>query len=430
MSAHSDDVVIIGGGLAGLVAAVQLGAAGQHVVVYEGARRVGGRARTHYRDGFYMNLGPHRLFERGAAVAAFRRLGLPLRAAPRGPNGAFAVWRGIKHMMPTGYCSLLSTGLFCVRAKRELARFLSAIPAVRVSDSELQSLAIGDWLETQLSHPDVIRFVLALVRGTTYTHDPGRQSAAAAIEQLQLCLAGPTLHVHHGWGTLVDALRSAALSAGATINTDAPVVAVETTGGRAIGVTLADGRAIDCRAVIVATGPVRAEDLLGGAWMPPLRPVPVRAAVLDVALSRLPSRRAVFALGIDDLVCFSADSSIVQVAPHAGAVVHLARFLPAGVPGTRADEAALEQLLDLMQPGWRDDVVFRRFLPAVVVSHAMVTAAGGGLLGRPGGRVNGLENVFLAGDWIGPTGQLADAAVASGLRAARAVQCLAAQEFC
>jgi hypothetical protein len=35
-------------------------------------------------------------------------------------------------------------------------------------------------------------------------------------------------------------------------------------------------------------------------------------------------------------------------------------------------------------------------------------------------RASGLDNVFLAGDWIGRVGQLADASVASGIEAARA----------
>jgi hypothetical protein len=58
-----------------------------------------------------------------------------------------------------------------------------------------------------------------------------------------------------------------------------------------------------------------------------------------------------------------------------------------------------------------------------VVSHALATADGGGIAGRPDGRVQDLDNVFLAGDWIGPTGQLADASVSSGIRAAHAVHC-------
>jgi predicted NAD/FAD-dependent oxidoreductase len=39
--------------------------------------------------------------------------------------------------------------------------------------------------------------------------------------------------------------------------------------------------------------------------------------------------------------------------------------------------------------------------------------------------VPALRNVFLAGDWVGPVGQLADAAVASGIAAARSVEWLA-----
>jgi hypothetical protein len=54
------------------------------------------------------------------------------------------------------------------------------------------------------------------------------------------------------------------------------------------------------------------------------------------------------------------------------------------------------------------------------VAHAIVAADEGGFPGRPSGRVVGLENVFLAGDWVGPVGQLADASIASAIAAARA----------
>ena len=132
-------------------------------------------------------------------------------------------------------------------------------------------------------------------------------------------------------------------------------------------------------------------------------------------------KQSLFAIGVDDAVCFSAESAIGRLPACAGAVVHLARYPGPMDAHNRNDEAALEQVLDLVQPGWRDLVVFRRFAPQVVVSSALVTAAGGGTKGRPSSGVEGLSNVFLAGDWVGPTGQLADASVASGLRAARAV---------
>lgn len=86
--------------------------------------------------------------------------------------------------------------------------------------------------------------------------------------------------------------------------------------------------------------------------------------------------------------------------------------------GEGDEEAELDALVERLQPGFREQVVTRRFLPRMVVSNALVTAAQGGLAGRPDPRVPGCSNVFLAGDWVGIEGQLADASLASAARVA------------
>jgi glycine/D-amino acid oxidase-like deaminating enzyme len=419
MSIRSPAVVIVGGGLSGLVAAVQLGREGVPVVLFEHADGVGGRARSHCQAGFELNLGPHRLFDGGAAVIALRRLGLSLPTAPRGPNGGFAIWRGAKHTLPTGCFSLLVTALFGPTAKLELARFLARVPAVDVAT--LHDVPVREWLRTELEDPRVIEFALALVRFTTYANDPERQSAAGAVEQLKLKLGGPIVYLQSGLGTVVQALRAAAVAAHATIQMGRSVCGLNIANGQAVGVSLEGGQVVDCRGVIVATGPQQAEEVLGTALMPSAALIPVRIATLDVVLQRLPMKQSLFAIGVDDPVCFSVDSVIAPLPRCVGAVVHLARYLGPAEDNHGDVEGALEQVLDLVQAGWRDLVVFRRFAPNVVVSSALVTATGGGTKGRPAGGVEGLDNVFLAGDWVGPTGQLADASIASGLRAARAV---------
>ena len=58
--------------------------------------------------------------------------------------------------------------------------------------------------------------------------------------------------------------------------------------------------------VIVATGPRPAERLLGGASVPGFVTTPICVAALDVALRWLPTKRAVFAVGVDVPVWFSA----------------------------------------------------------------------------------------------------------------------------
>jgi hypothetical protein len=56
----------------------------------------------------------------------------------------------------------------------------------------------------------------------------------------------------------------------------------------------------------------------------------------------------------------------------------------------------------------------------MVVTGVTPTPERGGLAGRPGITSAGLPGVLVAGDWVGPAGHLADAALASGEAAGRA----------
>ena len=103
-------------------------------------------------------------------------------------------------------------------------------------------------------------------------------------------------------------------------------------------------------------------------------------------------------------------------------MLHAMKQLDSRHPGDpHADERGLEEFLDLTLPGWRDVVVRRVFLPRLTAVNALPTAARGGLAGRPGPRVAGVTNLYLAGDWVGSEGFLADASMASARQAARLV---------
>ncbi len=406
-------VVVVGAGLSGLTAAAELSGRGVPVVVFGDAC-----PRTSRGEDAQLADGPPILYERGPAVAGLRQIGVPIGGARWGPNGGFALWRGARQTLPVGCCSLLTTGLFGPAAKLELARFLTAIPKLDVSP--LHAVATDDWLQSRFRDPRVLEFVLALVRFASCTNDPEHHSAAAAVERLKLSLAGPTLCLHAGWDTLVAALRDTAVSRGAAISTSRRVLELQVERGVVVSVALADGKTVACRAVIIASGPAEARTLLGTC--PGASAAPVCVATLDLALSRLPAPRAAFALGVDAPVYCVAGAGTARGGDQAVATIHVAQHLAPGGRGSRADEAALERAADLLQPGWRDLVLCQRFRPRVVVGSGVATAASGGVVRRPDTRASGIENVFLAGDWIGPTGELADASVASGLRAARAAE--------
>jgi phytoene dehydrogenase-like protein len=415
-------VAVIGGGLAGLTTAALLARAGRRVVVYERAGELGGRARTQEEQGFEWNLGPHALYAGAAAARTFRDLRVPFSGARPDVNG-FVLDRGAKHTLPGGFVSLLTTRFFGLGAKMETARLLGRLP--RVDARPLAGVSMGDWLAREIAHDDVRRLVAALIRLSTYANSDA-QSAGAALANLQSALAHGVLYLDHGWQTLVAGLRDVAVAAGARIEAGARVAAV-LHDDAVRGVALADGGERRHDAVVATGGPSEVAPLVSGAAATALAAwsaaaTPVKAACLDVALSRLPDPAGTFGLGIDEPVYVSVHSAAARLAPAGGAVVHVAKYLPVGQPSDpKADERQLERTLDLLQPGWRTALVARRFLPQLVVSHALVAAAAGGLAGRPGPAVPGVRGLYVAGDWIGAEGMLADAAVASAAEAARLV---------
>jgi phytoene dehydrogenase-like protein len=315
----------------------------------------------------------------------------------------------------------LTTTLLRPRAKIETARLLASIG--QIDAAALSKQSARQWLDASIRSLEVRALVEALFRLTTYANAPHELSAATAITQLQGALSANVLYINGGWQTLVDGLRRCAEQAGATIVSSQRVEAVD--GGKTVtGLRFADGSGVKAQSVILAIGPREAAGLATESacltqWADGSSPV--RAACLEIALRRLPQARATFALGIDRPLYLSVHSAVARLAPQGNALIHAAKYLPSGASDAAADESELEALLDLVQPGWRDVLVERRFLPKMVVYNAVPTAARGGLAGRPGPQVADVGGLYVAGDWVGGRGLLADASLASARAAAKAI---------
>jgi phytoene dehydrogenase-like protein len=410
--------IVIGGGVAGLVAATSIAKTGTTVVLLDKASALGGRAMTREKHGFHFNLGPHALYREGEFLHTLRSFGINPRGGVPGSNGGFAIHQSQLHTLPTGFTSLLTTGILPLQAKLEFAALLSRIGAI--DTSRIQHETLERWLSTAIRHERVRDVIKMLVRVTTFTNAPEIQSAGAAISQLQLGARGNVLYLDGGWQTIVEGLRKAAVAAGVEIRTGAPAVALERRGRTALAVRLADGSLLQATAMIVTGSPADVDALAGTSFATTLPP-PVRHATLDIGLRSLPNPRRLVAFGVDTPVYFSVHSAVARLAPAGGALLHVSKYLAPGETAGADTERELEQLVDQLQPGWRHVLETKQFLPNLTVTHTTLTAAMGGAAGRPTPRLAGFDNVFVAGDWVGPRGQLSDAAAASALDAAAAV---------
>ncbi len=415
--------LIVGGGLAGLTAANFLAQTGCEVTLFEKSQIFGGRAITTTKNDVHFNLGPHALYRSGQAYKILRELEIGISGGIPNVSGTLAIDGGRKHKLPGEPLSLLTTSLFGLSAKLEASRLLSSLP--KIDAAKLNNITVREWLNSEIRNPDLRQLVQAFFRLGTYVNDPERQSAGLALAQFQMALKESVLYVDGGWQTLVNGLRAKAEKAGAKIVSGSRVAQIKRSkAGRVIGISLDDGVQHFADVVIVAASPHDTCELVEGGQQTILgewakTAIPVKAACLDVALKRLPEPQTTFALGIDRPLYLSVHSATAKLAPEGHAVIHVAMYLGSENPADpKAVEHELEKLLDLVQPGWQKLLIERRFMPALTVVNALATAKQGGLAERPGPAVPGIKGLFVAGDWVGTEGWLADASVGSGKRAA------------
>jgi len=401
------DVIVIGAGLAGLAAGATAARTGSATLVLE-AHLPGGRARVTKKDGFVFNRGIHALYQGGPGLEVLRSLGIE----PQGSSPPLARYQALAggelHLLPTSPDSLRRTTLLGRKDKEALAALLARLP--RLHPQRHAGASVSQWIAGAGMGPAAVAAVDALVRLTTYVSDMNTFAADAAVAQLQRAASG-VLYLHGGWAQLIT--RLAALC---QVRTGIKVIGVASAAGRVEMATSSDP--LVAQSVIIAAGrPAAALRLLPAdpGWGD-LGPE-VTAACLDAGVRRVPDPG--YVLGVDAPVYATVQSPPARQAPAGQAVVAAVRY---GATGATADRAVLRA--HLARAGVREeDVVTSRFLARMVVAGAAPTAARGGLGSRPTVDATGLPGVFLAGDWVGPTGLIADAALASGQAAAlRAVQ--------
>lgn len=387
--------VVIGGGISGLAAANALAGPGREVTLLEQSSHLGGRARTQNENGYRLNLGPHALYRGGRAAQAFREWGIPFSGAV--PAGARAYFVRDQQFYPllTSLAGLLGTRLFNLREKLELANLLRSFTAAKAEPGE----SMSQWVKRHVSSRRVRDFAATAIRISTFAIDLERLDAQLALAQIRSALKSNVLYLDGGWQTLVDGLAERARSLGVEIRCDQRISGIDS---------------IDATGIVLAIDPCAVEKL-SGVKMP--GGLPVRMASLDLCLEGMPGDTANAAFAIDRPIYFSAHSASAQLAPGGGRMVHVAKYLGAAQPDAKAVRAELEDYATLVMPAWKKHVAFARFLPALEVTAMLPTPAH-----RPDHDFLKRDRVSIAGDWVGPEGMLADAAVASALKAAAAIQ--------
>ncbi|MFD9030965.1 flavin monoamine oxidase family protein [Streptomyces sp. NPDC059567] len=270
------DVIVLGAGLAGLVAARDLAAGGADVLVVEARDRVGGRVeQAALPDGRLVQLGGEVVGRAHTAYTALaEELGLTLVPSYVAEPGDLvrATAEGISAGDPPHW---FGPGDDACHA--EITAAFSALaggvdpddPWAHPDATALDRLSVGDWLRAQGATPAVVRLweigQLALADGSYE-----RTSLLAALRK-HAAVPGPGHYDYEAWeglrvaeGSATVALRMAAELDG-RVRTGAPVEAVAVRRPGGCTVRLAGGETLTAGAVVSAlpVGPLRSVAVTG-----------------------------------------------------------------------------------------------------------------------------------------------------------------------
>ncbi|MGG3573932.1 FAD-dependent oxidoreductase [Bacillus gobiensis] len=412
------EVAIVGGGIAGLTAAIYAAKAGKRTIVLEQQKQLGGRAITNKKQGVYFNLGGHALYK-GEAHETFRELGLRIEGSTPSVD-AYGMWKNQLLTLPMNVSSFIQTPTLSRGGKLEFAKWF--IKFGKMDTSIWNQISIRDWIESQLHDPMLRNVFYALLRTSTYVLAPELHVAGPALKQLQRSLKG-VLYLDKGWGTLVEELHELAVQQGVELVTGCKVVAVEHQDQKVHSIICADGTKIEASNVILTTPPSISYKLVPHADQTALdtwkkQAIAVTIACLDVGLRRLPKPKHQFIYGLDQPILFTNQSRdgkprAAILSDDGTQVISLFKYQG---PQTDAeqDEEQLEQVLDVVQPGWRNELVTRQYLPKMTVVHDFPHIK---RIEDPGPAIPEIEGLYVAGDWVSHGELLVDASVASAKRA-------------
>ncbi len=171
------DVIVVGGGIAGLACAWRLRSAGLDVRVLEAGEQAGGNIQTRQEGPFRYERGPHTFMASAQDVFGLAaEIGLSDEMVPTSKTASkrFIVRDGVLHTAPMGAWSFLTTGLLSFRGKLKLMGEPFRTQRGEPTDSAMQ------FFERRFG-PEAARVLAGAFISGVYAGDPERLSAAAAF---------------------------------------------------------------------------------------------------------------------------------------------------------------------------------------------------------------------------------------------------------
>ncbi len=416
------DVIVIGGGYAGLSAGAILAYNGKRVLLLEKASILGGRAHYIEKDGFLLEYGIHanRNASEGAAAAVFRKVGKDLDFIQPGEPELWLNGRFVP--LPSNVPKIIKSKDLSTKTKLNAALML--VKLVANKPEKLFPKSVDELVSR--STPEETLMLMRVLSGIGIIAPDLKNSSAGefgAYLKAALKAKVKVAYPRHGTKQIIDTLKGVIESKG-EVRTDSHVTEITVKNGR-VDAVKADGQTFSAPAVICAIPSQQVPDLFGGKDLPhrfvkyAQGLIPTAGISLDFGLSRKISERDGLLVTSDPVTMGQFTSNIDPSAAPAGKQLGTWYYpLPAGWikndERMQREAGRLKSMLAEMFPGIWEAAEWERllFLPMV---DGFLPKPGQTRLERPDFTVPGISNFFLAGDTTKAEGTGGDTAFYSAI---------------
>ncbi|MFM1650685.1 phytoene desaturase family protein [Brevibacillus sp. B_LB10_24] len=427
MAEHQYDVVVVGGGLAGLSAAAYLAHSGKKVAVVERGA-LGGRAVTLTIKGFHFNFGAHAIYGRDSSVLTRleRELGLKIDWQDFSPTKAKYDLGQELTDMPANIQGLFRTkvlkGVEKVKFTFEILKTMLKVEAGH------PHLSIGKWLEKKHVSEEVKDMMLTLACSNFFTSEPEKIPSDVFFSYYRrlFTTSKPVSYIGGGWQALIDEFSRVIEQNNGTIMRKTKVEGVTVIDERVTSIETPEG-SISGSEFIFCIPPKELVKVFQGtkvehAVQQYAQYEPTYVLVYDVGLKNrieVPytyindKASHIFLTDISyyDKTCVPENGQLLQ------AIAYLTQEDLKNKEKVEAYKQKIEALYDKHFPGWREELVVPRISQRAIVQEIKW------LMNQHPMPVyfSDYRNLFFAGDWCEGQGQLSELSFSSAVNACELV---------
>ncbi|MDR7318559.1 NAD(P)/FAD-dependent oxidoreductase [Brevibacillus nitrificans] len=427
MTTNHYDVVIVGGGLAGLSSAAYLSSKGKKVAVLERGQ-LGGRAVTLKIKGFNFNFGAHAIYARDSSVLKTfeKELDLhidwqdfnPTKAKYDIGNDLTAVPANVQGLFQTKLLKGLDKVLFTFEILKTMLKMETGHP----------HMSIQKWMEKKNVNEEVKEMMLTLASSNFFTREPEKIPSDVFFSYYSRLFTTnkPVAYIGGGWQALINEFVRVIEANNGVILTKTKVESFHVEEDRVVG-------------VVTPEGEFTADEFI--SCIPPKEMVKVFAETrLEHAIAQHaeyePTVVVVYDIGLKERIdvpysyiydkqnnIFITDISYYDqtCVPEGGQLLQATAYMRQSEVGNKelAEQRKLEieALYDKHFAGWREQLVVPRVSTRAIVQEIKWTMNQKPMpIFMPDYR-----NLFFAGDWCEGQGQLSELSFSSAMNVAKLI---------